>query len=114
MKRQALTLLFAAAMLGGCASSNLVGSWESTGEDPGAFEVGSVMFRDDGTYSADVNYESREMQDRGQWTYRSGTLTLDSSSDAPDRAYKVKVKGDTMTITNPDTGQSVTMSRVDG
>ncbi|MFG0285648.1 MAG: lipocalin family protein [Phycisphaerales bacterium JB039] len=114
MKRQFASVLIVGALLGGCANSNLVGAWESTGEDPGAFEVGSVMFRDDGTYSADVNYESREMQDRGEWTYRSGTLTLDSSSDAPDRSYKVKVKGDTMTITNPETGQSVTMARVQG
>ena len=114
MKRRVVTMLFAAALLGGCATPNLVGSWESSGEDPGDFDVGAVTFRDDGTYSADVTYEDREMEDRGQWTYRSSTLTFDSSSEAPDRSYTVKVKGDTMTITNPDTGQSVTMTRVGG
>ncbi len=113
MKRSALTILAAAALLGGCAgSSNLVGTWEATGQPPEGFSVAEVTFRDNGTYSAEVTEGGRDMSDSGSWSKSGKNLEFEGARAT--RIYEARLRGGDLILTDPDTGQSVTMVRSGG
>src|SRR5690606_18100734 len=65
MKRSVLVLV-AGLLLGGCSSSNIVGTWKAAGDPGEGFSVAEATFRDDGSYSAQVVEGGREMTDTGQ------------------------------------------------
>ena len=101
----------AALLLTGCAGtgSGIGGSWTSTTEPSGTdFEVAAVTFADDGTYTAKVSYADQERDDSGTWTFDNGTLELMGHST---RTYTASVDDGTLTITNPENGSAVTLSR---
>lgn len=109
MKRRAVTVLAAAFLLGGCSSSNIVGTWHASGDQGEGFSVAEATFRDDRSYSAEVVEGGRQMTDSGEWTKRGNKLELESQQAT--RVYEVRVRGDELTMTDPDTGQSVTLER---
>jgi len=110
MGRKLLVLAGSLALLG-CAnaSKDLTGSWRSTHASTDTpFEVGSATFSADGSYSAEMTYGGQTRTDTGQWTLDGKTLQLDGAAS---RTYKVVVSGDALTMTDPDTGATITMER---
>jgi hypothetical protein len=104
-------LLAGVALLGGCAGSNLVGTWKGAGAADDAFSVASVTFRGNGTYSADVTEHGREMADSGSWSRSGKKLELSGHAQ---RHYEVRIRGDELTMTDPTTGSSATLHRSGG
>ena len=109
MKRSMMAVLVAGVVLGGCSSSNIVGTWRGTGAPGEGFTVAEATFRDDGSYSADVVEGDREMSDSGQWTKRGKTLELQGQRAT--RVYEARVRGDELTMTDPESGKSATLER---
>lgn len=109
MKRRVMTVLAAGLLLGGCASSNIVGTWRASGEPEEGFTVAEATFRDDRSYSAEVVESGRQMSDSGEWTKRGNKLELEGQQAT--RVYEVRVRGDELIMIDPDTGQSVTLER---
>lgn len=109
MKRSVLMIVAAGLLLGGCSSSNIVGTWRAQGAPGEGFSVAEATFRDDGSYSAEVVEGGREMTDTGQWTKRGKNLELQGQHAT--RTYEAQVRGDELTMTDPDSGQSQTFER---
>jgi hypothetical protein len=109
MKRSVLMVLAAGLLLGGCGSSNIVGTWRATGDPGEGFSVAEATFRDDGSYSAQVVEGGREMTDSGQWSKSGKKLELQGQRTT--RVYETRISGDEMTMTDPDSGRSVTLER---
>jgi hypothetical protein len=103
-------LALAAALLAGCAGSGIQGSWKSTNEPSGSdFELGKVTFAEDGSYTATVMYADQERDDAGTWTFEDGKLTLEGHGGT--RTYDAAIVDGEMVITNPESGDAVTLER---
>jgi osmotically-inducible protein OsmY len=109
MKRSVMMVLGGSLLLGGCSSSNLVGTWRASGESGEGFSVAEATFRDDGSYSAEVVEGGREISDSGQWSKRGKKLEL--QGERATRTYEARVRGAELIMTDPETGQSVTLER---
>lgn len=102
-------VLAAAFLLGGCSSSNIVGTWRASGEPQEGFSVAEATFRDDGSYSAEVVEGGRQMSDSGEWSKRGKNLELEGQQAT--RVYEAQVRGDELVMTDPESGRSVTLQR---
>lgn len=85
------------AVLGGCKSNTLVGTWKSERAMQNLpapeFDFASVTFAPDGTYTAEMVYGGRTMAQTGTWSYAADELVV---GPQPTRRYGVDFK-------NPDT-----------
>lgn len=101
--------------LGGCAGtlggSDLEGTWRSTTEPGGTpFELASVTFADDGTYTAQVAYDQEQRGASGEWTLNDSTLRITGREGT--RTYRVEQPDDdTLVITDQDSQRRVVMAR---
>ncbi|MAY74644.1 MAG: hypothetical protein CMJ31_08050 [Phycisphaerae bacterium] len=78
----------------GCASSRLVGTWESQraveNRTPAEFDFASVTFAPDGTYTAEMVYGGSTHAETGAWKVRGDKLEV--GTDKP-RVYQVEFEG---------------------
>lgn len=101
--------LLGSAVLGGCGTASIVGTWHASGEPGAEFSVAEATFRDDRTYSAEVLEGGREITDSGEWSKRGKELELRGQHAT--RVYQARVSGDELVMTDPQTGQSQTFER---
>jgi hypothetical protein len=103
-----ITMLLA---LGGCATSPIVGTWTGRGAgDDAPFTFGSVSFVGDKTFTAEARYGGETRVTSGTWTSGNGELTLHSGDTA--RHYNYSVAGTELTVTDPKSGNSLTLDRL--
>ncbi len=112
--KQAFSILASSVLLlafGGCATSNVVGTWTGrggAGDSP--FTFGSVSFVGDKTFTAEARYGGNTRVQSGTWATKGDELML--SSDGVKRDYTYKVSGTTLVVTEPKSGHSVTLDRI--
>lgn len=101
---------FVVVMVGGCASSSLVGSWRGAESTPAEapFEFAGVTFAPDRTYTAHMRYEDRELGETGEWVTHGNILELKEN----DRSYTYTLHGDEVTFTD-EKGRSATLERIE-
>lgn len=75
-------------MLTGCA--NMYGTWAVDSVEPEAaaknFEFAKVTLNEDGTYVAEVTYDEKTRESKGEYTYEDGKLTF-KGQGGHDRTY---------------------------
>jgi hypothetical protein len=110
MKPQCLSLILLPCLLSACmSSSGLVGSWRGDGtpsERP--FTFGAVSFADDGTFTAEARYGGVIRLQSGHWHLDGNTLELLED----ERGYTIHIMGDTVTFIDPNSGNSMLLTRV--
>ncbi len=102
-------LLIPFVMTACTSSSGLVGSWHGDGtmaEQP--FTFGAVSFADDGTFTAEARYGQVVRVQSGHWHLDGYTLDLVEDQ----RTYTIHIMGDTVTFTDPTSGNSMLLTRV--
>ncbi|MEX2217742.1 MAG: hypothetical protein WD749_03200 [Phycisphaerales bacterium] len=110
MTRLAIAIL-AAAALGGCASSPVVGTWTGRGGAGTApFSFGSVSFVGDQTFTAEARYGGNIRVQSGTWSAQGDRLML--STNGAQREYTYKVEGGELVVTEPKSGHSITLDRL--
>jgi hypothetical protein len=115
MKARWVMLTCAAGlMLGGCANQHrdgLVGTWTGrAGPDDAPFSFGSVSFVGDNTFTAEARYGQNVRVQSGTWETSGENLTL--HADRTDRRYRYRVANNELTVTDPDSGNAVTLDRL--
>ena len=113
MKRFVLSAGLCAVALGlvGCAGSPIVGTWAGSGEATDRpFTFGSVSFVGDQTFTAEARYNNQSRVQTGTWKATDNELHLTAGETRRDYTYKVQ--GDTLTVTEPKSGQSIALNRL--
>jgi hypothetical protein len=97
--------------MGGGSKSNVVGTWQAQG-GPGdrPFTFGSVSFVGDKTFTAEAKYNNQSRVQTGTWMTKGKELHLTAGDTKRDYTYKVS--GDTLTVTEPKSGHSISLNRV--
>jgi hypothetical protein len=98
--------------MGGGSKSSVVGTWQAQG-GPGdrPFTFGSVSFVGDKTFTAEAKYNNQTRVQTGTWMTKGNELHLTAIDDTK-RDYTYKVSGDTLTVTEPKSGHSISFNRV--
>ncbi len=100
-----------ALVLGGCASSGIVGTWNGRGSSTDApFTFGSVSFVGDKTFTAESRYSGNVRVQSGTWSAKGNELDL--MADKMARHYTYSLHGDELTVTDPKSGHSITLDRL--
>lgn len=106
----AITGLFVAATLAGCAATSgndsLAGTWQGRADDARPFTFGSVTFAGDGTYTAEAKYGDTTRVQTGRFVVTDDGVVLDGS-----RTYDLDFKGDAVIFTDPTSGNEMTLDR---
>jgi hypothetical protein len=103
-------------LAGGCQTTSspfapVVGTWTATGQgDDKPFTFGSVSFVGDRTFTAEAKYGGQSRVQSGMWRTEGNKLMLDAG-DA-ERSYTYKRQGDELVVTEPKSGNSVTLRRM--
>ena len=106
-----LAVVSVGAVLGGCASSGVEGTWTGREANPSTpFTFGSVSFVGDKTFTAEAKYGGNTRVQSGTWQTKGNELTL-KSGDAT-RQYTYKVDGGALVVTDPKSGHSITLDRI--
>jgi uncharacterized lipoprotein NlpE involved in copper resistance len=112
--RWVLAVSAVGVLLGGCANSNrdgLVGTWTGrAGPGDAPFTFGSVSFVGDNTFTAEARYGGNVRVQSGTWQTSGDMLVL--HSDSTDRQYKYKVSNGELAVTDPQSGNSITLDRL--
>lgn len=109
MKTRLLLLL--ALPLAGCAAKGPVGTWSGRGDSANApFAFGSVSFVGDHTFTAEARYGGTTRVQSGTWSAEGDKLHL--ASGQTKREYTYKVDDKTLTVTDPKSGHSITLDRL--
>lgn len=109
-----------AGLLGiaGCQSgSALTGTWqgrEASAQARPTFQFASITFAPDGTYTSQMSYGDHMMAESGTWTLDNDTLTVTGMKSAEVRTYQVKVKGDELSVTDPQSKIVAVLGRLHG
>jgi hypothetical protein len=119
-----LAVLLGVVIVSGCAKKTVVGKWTGTLPGPGGMPLqGSVEFKEDGTASQVISVMGQSATVQGTYKYENDTLTetLNSISAAGQNrqlngsanmlSAKVKLDGDSMTLTPPDSTKTYTLKR---
>jgi uncharacterized lipoprotein NlpE involved in copper resistance len=105
---------FAALALGGCANNggnSVVGTWTGRGSPADApFSFGAVSFVGDNTFTAEARYGGQARMQHGTWETSGDRLAL--TANGSQREYTYKVDDGELTVTDPGSGNSVTLDRV--
>ena len=133
-RRAALPAALLCAALAGCATPPppappLVGRWQGTMMD-GPAAVPSVWeIRSDGTQSQTLTLPQGAVTAQGTWAARSGVLTERTTARSVvlgaeqkavtlasplETTFTYQLTGDTLTLTQPDTHQTITLTRERG
>ena len=112
MRRTAIvTTTLLSLVLTGCSTSRVVGTWNGRGASPESdFTFGSVSFVGDKTFTAESRYSGNVRVQSGTWSTSGHNLKL--WADQMERQYTFKVSGDTLTVTDPKSGHSITLDRL--
>ncbi len=106
----AITGLFAAATLAGCAAKpgndSLAGTWQGRAADARPFTFGSVTFAGDGTYTAEAKYGDTTRVQTGRFAVTGDGVVLDGN-----RTYDLDFEGDAVIFTDPTSGNEMTLDR---
>jgi hypothetical protein len=97
--------------LGGCSSNSVVGTWSGrapAGAQP--FSFGSVSFVGDNTFTAEARYGDEVRVQSGTWTTEGDNLNLDAAGAK--RSYTYRVENDELTVTDPQSKNSITLDRM--
>lgn len=98
-------------VLGGCASSGVVGTWKGRGsEAQSPFTFGSVSFVGDKTFTAEARYSGDVRVQSGTWSTKGDQLML--TADKTQRNYTFKVHDNSLVVTDPKSGNSITLDRI--
>jgi uncharacterized lipoprotein NlpE involved in copper resistance len=109
--KRILALSCTALFLGGCASPGIVGTWTGRGDAGDApFSFGSASFVGDNTFTAEARYGQSVRVQSGTWNATGDQLSL--RYNAQERQYSYQVDGDELTVTDPQSGNSVTLDRL--
>jgi hypothetical protein len=97
--------------LGGCSTSGIVGTWSGRGASADApFTFGSVSFVGDQTFTAEARYSGNTRVQSGTWSTKGDELDL--VSDKTQRHYKYKLSDNSLIVTDPKSGHSITLDRM--
>lgn len=113
MKRLSSILASAITLVvvSGCTTSNVVGTWTGRGGAAEApFTFGSVSFVGDQTFTAEARYGGNTRVQSGTWSTAKDSLML--MSGGVKRDYTYSVTGNTLVVTEPKSGHSVTLDRM--
>jgi hypothetical protein len=115
MKRGMLLVGMVAAMvLGGCSNTGnrgVVGTWTGRGAAGDApFSFGAVSFVGDNTFTAEARYGGQARMQHGTWEAQGNRLSLNANGSK--REYTYRVENGELTVTDPGSGNSVTLDRV--
>lgn len=106
-------IVLSALALGGCAASSnsVVGTWTGRGQpDDRPFTFGSVSFVGDHTFTAEARYGGDIRVQSGTWTASDNELHLAAGDTR--RQYTYRVEGDELIVTDPQSGESITLDRL--
>lgn len=109
MRRQLILAPALVLALGGCAGSPVVGTWTGRGGGDG-FSFGSVSFVGDQTFTAEARYGGTTRVQSGTWQADGNKLKLKSGET--ERDYTYAVNDGALVVTDPKSGNSVTLDRV--
>jgi hypothetical protein len=106
-------------ILTGCSSMDKVvhrdgieGTWAGrAGKDDAPFTFGSVSFVGDHTFTAEAKYSGNTRVTSGKWDTKGDRLSL-TGGDGHRREYTYKVAGGELVVTDPKSGNSVTLDRM--
>jgi hypothetical protein len=117
MRRMTLVGATAAVVaLGGCSSGGLMrsgveGTWSGRGGAGDApFSFGSVSFVGDNTFTAEARYGGNVRVQSGTWETKGDRLVL--HSDKTTREYTYKLQDGELVVTEPKSGNSITLDRL--
>lgn len=103
--------LIALLALAGCSAQGPVGTWSGRGDAAKApFSFGSVSFVGDHTFTAEARYGGTTRVQSGTWTATADRLKLNAGETK--REYTYKSDAGTLVVTDPKTGHSITLDRV--
>lgn len=97
--------------LGGCSSPGLVGTWNGRGAAANApFTFGSVSFVGDKTFTAESRYQGGVKVQSGTWSTEGNKLFL--TAEKAKREYTYKVNKGELVVTEPKSGHTITLDRI--
>lgn len=106
-----LSLAVLALGLGGCAGSGPVGTWSGRDANQNTpFSFGSVSFVGDNTFTAEARYGGQTRVQSGTWSATGDRLELRAENTT--REYTFQADASTLVVTDPKSGQSVTLDRL--
>src|SRR5690606_19463276 len=89
----------------------VVGTWTGRGQpDDRPFTFGSVSFVGDHTFTAEARYGGDIRVQSGPWTASDNELHLAAGDTR--RQYTYRVEADELIVTDPQSGESMTLDRL--
>lgn len=93
--------------------SPVEGTWQARGAaDDAPFTFGSVSFVGDKTFTAEAKYSGQSRVQSGSWQTEGDELHL--TSGGTKRNYTYKVQDGNLVVTDPKSGNAITLVRITG